>query len=295
MNLFEKYYTIESNNPPYPFYHEGDDLEKYFINFYFKNKQEFDKTGYEFIPVRWTIIYNESGHLIPQLQQDLYSLDSNKKYFTISQHDDAPHQVLPPNTLNFAAGGNMSNTIPIPLICSPIKKQLKNEKDIYCSFVGSVSQNLGGFSTIAHQIRMRMLETLVENSNYILKPKYWSHEINENRQELFLNLTSRSKFTLCPRGYGASSFRLYEAMQLNSIPVYIYYKQPYLPFSEKIKWDEICVLIEHEDTFNLDEKLKNITEDTQKQMLLKINQVYKEYFTLEKMCENILKKLQNYV
>ena len=72
-----------------------------------------------------------------------------------------------------------------------------------------------GNAAIGHQIRMQMLHTLVDNKDYVLKPKHWSPEINENRQDLFLDITSRSKFTLCPRGYGASSFRMYEAMQLN--------------------------------------------------------------------------------
>ena len=30
-----------------------------------------------------------------------------------------------------------------------------------------------------------------------------------------------SLFSLCPRGYGPTSFRLYESIQLGSIPVYI--------------------------------------------------------------------------
>jgi hypothetical protein len=292
LEKFKKYYSEDLKNPPYPFYHDGHDLESYFIQYYLDNFQEFKNIDRIFIPVKWTAIYNRHGNLLNDLQNDLNHLDKNKKYFTISQHDDAPYQNLPPDTLNFSAGGNIPNTIPIPLICSSIKNITTPQKDIFCSFVGSVNQNLGGISEISHNLRIKMLEVLVDNPKYVLKPKHWSPEINKNRQDLFLSLTSRSKFCLCPRGYGATSFRLYEAMQLQSVPVYIYWNEPFLPFSDEINWADICVLINSNNVLNIDNILSDITEEKYKNMIENIQNIYPKYFTLESMCVNILKRLK---
>jgi hypothetical protein len=285
MNSKFKKYILDFPQVAYPPYHVGKYLEEYFIDFYYQNKEEFDKTGYIFLPISWTNIYNNHSHLLFNLQSDLFNLDQSKKYFTVSQHDDAPGQILPPNTLKFSAGGNQPNCIPIPLICSgipiPLNKTVE-KKDIFCSFVGSAT----------HPIRMKMLETLMNNKDYVLKPKHWSLNVEEKRKDLFLNLTTRSKFTLCPRGYGATSFRLYEAMQLKSVPVYIYLKEPYLPYKDKIDWNNSIVSIESEQLGYLDDILKSISEEKIKDMLKYTKQIYSEYFTLTGLCNNILKHLK---
>ena len=172
---FEKF-IIEINQPAYPPYHTGKYLEQYFIDFYFKNKKEFDDTGYEFLPICWTDIYLYKNNLIPELQKVLNDLDETRKYFTVSQHDDAPKEILPPNTIKFSAGGNQPNCIPIPLVCSSIPNINQVDKDIFCSFVGSAT----------HPVRMDMLHHLVNKEGYVLKPKHWSPSIEDKRKDLFL-------------------------------------------------------------------------------------------------------------
>ena len=59
------------------------------------------------------------------------------KYFTVSQHDDAVAEKLPPGTISFEGGGN-GNGIPLPLICSKLPSVKTDvDRDIFCSFVGS--------------------------------------------------------------------------------------------------------------------------------------------------------------
>ena len=43
-----------------------------------------------------------------------------------------------------------------------------------------------------------------------------------------------SKFTLAPRGYGRSSFRFTETLQIGRLPVYIYDDYAWLPYSSTI-------------------------------------------------------------
>lgn len=286
-------YNISIDQPPYPPYHKGKYLEQYFIDFYLKNKKEFDLTDFNFINVSWTDIYLHRPDLINDLQNDLNKLDSSKKYFTVSQHDDAPFQILPPKTRSYSAGGNQPNTIPIPLICSPIPNIPDcTKKDIFCSFVGSITQPLQGWGKISYDIRMGMLEALVNDKKYVLKPKHWSPEIQENRKDLFLDLTSRSKFTLCPRGYGATSFRLYEAMQMKSVPVYIFYKKPHLPFANKIDWNKIAILIDYDKINTLDDILTNLSDEKYQEMVKYTSEIYSDYFSLEGTSKQILESLK---
>lgn len=279
-------------NPPYPPYHQGRDLEDYFIDFHFKNKKRFDATGHAFLPVKWTAIYNHHKHLAKDLQKDLDRLDPGARYFTVSQHDDAPREKLPVNTLNFSAGGNVPGTIPIPLICSPIRDVPEQRKDIFCSFVGSVPAPIGGNCTLAHGLRTRMLEVLSDRNGYVLEARNWATAVEKERQDLFIQMTSRSRFTLCPRGYGATSFRLYEAMQLGSVPVYIHTGKPFLPFESELDWRKLCVLVDFKDIGDLDRILKSIPDDRYAGMLEYTRMIYPDYFTLEGMCRNILKTLQ---
>jgi hypothetical protein len=292
LEKFKKYRIVTQTNP-YPFYHEGKYLEEYFYDYYIKNIEEFKKTGLEYIPVFWTELYLGGNHLLQELQQDLNNLDSSKKYFTVSQHDDAPYQTFPSKTIHFSAGGNQPNTIPIPLICSPIPDIKNIEKDIFCSFVGSVTENIpNNWASVAYNVRMKMLEVLVDKKEYVLKPKHWSPEVKSERQNLFIETTSRSKFTLCPRGYGATSFRLYEAMQLGSIPVYIYYDKIFTPFTNKVNWNDIAILVDFKDIDKLDDILKSISEEKRQHMIATIKEIYPKYFTLEGMCDNILDSLK---
>ena len=51
-----------------------------------------------------------------------------------------------------------------------------------------------------------------------------------------------SYFALCPRGYGVTSYRLYEAFEFGVVPVYISREDEYyLPFEDIVDWDKLCV------------------------------------------------------
>ena len=267
---------VSANYPTYPPYHTGKYLEEYFYDFYIKNKVKFDEIGVTLIPIFWTSVYitGTNRHLI---QPYLNALPNDKRYFTVSQHDDAVIEQLPKDTLVFAAGGNSGGT-PIPLICSPIPNNLlpSNQKDIFCSFIGSIT----------HPIRRDLYNILNNDDNYFIKVKGWSDKVPENDMNTFFDITSRSKFTLCPRGYGAQSFRFYETIQLNSVPVYIY-DEPWLPFSDKINWEDFCVLIDRNNISNIKSILEDIDDIKYNNMLAKGKEVYESYFTLQKTCDEI--------
>lgn len=270
--------------PVYPPYHKGKYMEEYFYDFYLQNKKSFDATGRTLIPIFWTNVYitKLNRHLI---QPYLNALPSGK-YFTVSQHDDAVEEKLPDNTISFEAGGNR-NGIPIPLICSPLQPEHLtpfSSKDIFCSFVGSV---------LPDSLRFKALKYYAKDKRFVFKVEGWAHVVREDRFQSFLNTTKRSRFTLTPRGYGAQSFRLYEVLQLNSIPVIVYDKK-WFPFEDEINWNEFCVLVHESEIPILGDKLTKISPEQEAKMLSKGKEIYNTYFTMEGMCKQILKILVNY-
>jgi hypothetical protein len=264
------------NYPLYPPYHSGLYLEDYFINEWEKSEVNSDR---DFIAVSWTSYYN-NGCNRDILQSYLNTLDKDKKYFVVCQHDDAPNEELPPDTLIFSAGGNFlnKNVIPIPLICSQIPAIQKNKKDIFCSFVGSNT----------HRIRQKIYEKY--KNIFYFDQSNWQPSISNEKLNNFLNITTRSKFSLAPRGYGPTSFRLYEIFQLNSVPVYVSDRH-YLPWSDEIDWKDICVLISENQINDIENILNNISEEKYNCMLENINKFYSKYFTLEGVYANIIKRI----
>tara|TARA_R110002110_G_scaffold415700_1_gene653904 strand:+ start:838 stop:2460 length:1623 start_codon:yes stop_codon:yes gene_type:complete len=270
-------------HPTYPPYHQGDYMEEYFYKFYLKNKDEFDKTDYTLIPIFWTNVYIMEGKGVNKrtlIQPYLNALPSGK-YFSVSQHDDAVAEELPKGTLSFEGGGNGTG-IPLPLICSKLPVTAVKQKDIFCSFAGSAT----------HPIRDTIRDTYINDPDFQLYMKPWTDAIPQEQLNFFIDITNRSKFSLCPRGYGAQSFRFYEILQLNSIPVVVYDKK-WLPFEDVIDYESFCVLVHETEIPNLKDKLNKISNDQQKQMLQKGKEVHEKYFTLEGMCKQILKVLQS--
>jgi hypothetical protein len=261
----------------YPPYHEGLYLEDRFYELY-KERNIISNRFY--IPVFWTTCYCENK--IQGLQEAINRLNPNMKYFTVAQHDDAVREKLPKDTICFNAGGN-GGGIPIPLICSSIKESRKpkvENRDIFCSFIGSLT----------HPIRIDMYNVLKNDPKYYLRVGQWTSSVSDDNFQNFLDVTSRSTFALCPRGYGRSSFRLYEVMQLGTIPVFIY-DDKWVPFEDEIDWNEFSVLIHSKYLNKIDEILSSYSEDRIEKMRNNLYKYWKENFTMEMVFDKIINRI----
>ena len=275
-----------SISPTYPPYHTGEYLEEYFFK---RWNEENVQTDRQYIDVFWTNNFCNSmfaGQHYENVQEQLDSvLSSNGKYFTVSQFDDGPFEKFPEDTLIFSAGGNREgdNIIPIPLICSSIPKELipNKEKTILASFVGSRD---------THPIRMDMCNHLSGKEGYEISAGNWSTTVPMDNFKKFLDITCSSKFGLAPRGYGKSSFRMYEILQLGTVPVYIS-DVHYLPWTDELDWNDFCVPINENEIEDIDAILKSISDVEYNDLLENGKKVYEEYFTLEGMFKNIVKRL----
>jgi len=278
------------NKDTYPPFKNGLYLEEFFFKYYFDNKI---KTKRKYIPILWTNFQIESwfNEKKEELQRDLdnWVLEnySENGYFTVIQHDDNSLLKLPENTIIFGA---CSGDIPIPLIYQDINNTLENipkkkynEKPILCSFVGNITSN-----NILPNVRFEIFNMFNNNSNFkLINSGGWTPSVNKNLQDIFINITSNSKFALAPRGYGRSSFRFFECFKLGTIPIYIWNDINWMPFQNIINYNKLCIVIHVSEIEYLENILLNIKENDYINMFNYYNTI-KHLFELEGMCNEIL-------
>jgi hypothetical protein len=61
---------------------------------------------------------------------------------------------------------------------------------------------------------------------------------NDNRTQFisykgndWRSIMANSKFSLCPRGFGRTSYHFAETLQMGSIPIHVYMDQPWIPYA----------------------------------------------------------------
>lgn len=282
-------FLIQRVGSPYPPHHTGDHLEEAFIKFWEAEGNENRKL----IPVHWTAVYNHrvkeglgpgtpNGILRDKLRSYLNSLDQNGKYFIVCTHDDAPTEELPHDTHVFSAGGNSSRIdIPIPLTCAPHADVRNVIRTIPISFVGSIT----------HQIRFDLLNSLYQKPGVMISADQWTDAVQREKVDLFKRATEQSIFSLCPRGYGATSYRLYEAMQVGSIPIYVSDKH-LLPWNDVLDWNEFCIIRNADQITTLYDELINFDAERAYEMQRTAKRVWKDYFSIERTCIQISKRVK---
>lgn len=263
--------------PVYPPYHKGLYLEDYFYS-RFLNEPEMDRS---YIGVSWTTLYCDNR--TEGLQAFLDSLPPGK-YFTVCQHDDGPRERLPNDTLVFSCSQSTPKPkyIQIPVVASSIGKREDRPRDLFASFVGSYT----------HKIRREMVKSLYENEKYLFFFSYaWTPQVPKDKLDLHIEFLRRSIFALCPRGYGNTSFRMYEAMQLGAVPVYIS-DDFCLPWSDEIDWNRLAILINSRDIEHIDYILSDVTQMRISDMATYAQSIYDNYFTMDGVYNNILKRVR---
>jgi hypothetical protein len=138
-------------------------------------------------------------------------------YLAISQDDQGLFESFMearPNVLVLSAGGY--GHIPIPLI--------KGEMN-YSEPPNKYAQDVGFFGNVRPRLsRVHMLDEMKQAcaseglTTKVHQTIEWENEIK------------RSKFNLAPRGYGRTSYRLAEVVQIGRVPVYMYDDHPWLPY-----------------------------------------------------------------
>lgn len=236
------------------------------------NDQHIDlPLGPEYLGVHWTSYHvnHKYGTIISARQALQNFVDSLPKVpmFTICQYDSGPLVKLPENIKVFAMSGPIID-FPIPLVCHPHNYDFRNERrDIFCNFIGRMT----------HGIRHKMMRVLQNDRKY-----YTSRQIVST--EDYCRVMAKSVFTLCPRGFGQSSFRICEALEVGSIPVYC---SDEFIFPGNVDFETYGVVIKESQIEQIDSILSAFTPEQIAAKQERGKQVYKEMFTFEG-CRNLI-------
>lgn len=268
-------------------------MEEYIHN-YLDTHKETIMTHWVYLPIYWTTIQNHPSFQQIRykyeilLQQAIRCYPKDSVFFTCVQHDDGPQLTLPPNTHIFGA---CSGHIPLPLIYEDTTDQLLSvprfgfyEKDILASFVGTLG---------THPLRNDMYQTLKDKKGiYFSSRDVWSASVDLDAARRFVEITQRSRFCLAPRGYGRSSFRFFEAMLMDVIPIYIWDDVEWLPYMKKedVDYSRFSISIHCSELSLLYDKLIKITEEKYQTMILELRRV-RPFFELEGMCKQLVKTI----
>lgn len=257
-NLFKPKMPVK-----YPPHQNGPMIEDYCEDYFRTHPVK----GWMYLPIKWTAYHIKHGY-----GKDVMSLRSfvkslpDRKFFTVVQYDDGTLcDDLLPGCRIFGAGG--VGTDPVPLLCTEHPVQ-DVKRDLLFSFVGSMG---------THPLRNKLRQFFDIPNAYI----------GSGDTELFRRITARSKFALCPRGYGKTSFRLYETMQMGAIPVYIS-DEFWLPWQGKVDWNQFSIRVPPEMISGIPETLfENSRWDCDPAAW------YKRWFTMERTCELITEALND--
>ena len=272
----------------YPPFKKGRYMEEFMYE-YLLAKQDVIQTDLVYLPIFWTNLQNHPGFAANKakyqmlLDQVFSFLHSDTRYFTIVQHDDGPQLTIPPQTIVFGA---CTGTIPLPLIYEDTSNQLltapRLTKNILASFVGTKT---------THPLRGEMVRHLDGKQGIQCQAApVWKVNVVEQDAARFVEWTLRSKFCLAPRGYGRSSFRFFEAMLLDTIPVYIWDDIEWLPYKDILDYSAFSISISQRDLPQLYHRLRSISEDTYRNMQQELLRV-RHHFTLEGMAEYIVRRI----
>jgi hypothetical protein len=267
--------------PPHHYQgYTGPWIEDYFLAHWLKHAPD---TDVAYLPVFWTDLFlHAQTHRFTPGQRDRFTaelrdlldrtLAGPRCYFTLLEYDHMiwDWHAFPRNVAVFSAGG--WGDVPLPLLKGSPAWSCP-AKDIRLSFVG----RLDGASD-AGSVRSRMHAALRGHALFTAGPQW-------------REIMGRSTFSLCPRGLGRASFRLYEALSVGSIPIYLWDDREWLPYRDEIDWAEISISLNIADVARLPGILASYDAAHITAMQQRIRALYDDHFTLDGTCRQVLRRV----
>tara|TARA_B100000575_G_C23140808_1_gene663800 strand:- start:1404 stop:2309 length:906 start_codon:yes stop_codon:yes gene_type:complete len=279
----------------YPPHNTGLNLEGEITKNLIKRKRKIN-TNITFLPIQWTnyFIKNKYGKNLEELN-NFYQKKiekNNKRFFTVIQYADG-NLIETKNITYFAASGlktefqnEDTKLIELPLITQKHKSDHRKitEKKYLASFIGRNT----------HEYR-KLINNQIKNNSRFYYELFDEPEIKDDKKEKFIDLMNNSYFSLCPRGYGVTSYRLYESFDFNIVPVYISTESEYyLPFKEIIDWKKLCVFYDPTKENDLQSKLENILDSERYQEMIAYGKFCNnKYFNFDFLTDYIIKTIES--
>lgn len=240
--------------------------------FYDNYPYQLGETGRQYLPIFFNgyLVRSSFGNdkaAVSKLQTFVDSLSRDRKYFCIHQFDHGT--MIDFGDLDIMCFGMSGGRIdyPLPLLCAPHKFNVGTQKNLFANFVGRNT----------HPLREKILRGFSGRGIYV-------SEVNHPLRQ-YCEILGRSSFTIAVRGVGKTSFRLAEALEYGSIPVYL---SDEFIFPHNMDFNEYGVVVQAGDVGNLEKILHSITHEEIERKQKRGREVYNEYFTFEKNRDIIL-------
>lgn len=295
-----KSFQPDFDGKPYPQHQTTPLIEKRFLDHFETYGSSID-SDYIYIPMLWTSYhvnnnYGERANILQNFIDSIVSKYPNEKFFTVVQYAGGTLTSIPNSKIFSCSGisycfnhGNGSYTngvhdkhpscqyIPIPLKCDDHSYPRRRDR-FKVGFIGKL---------ITHPCRFELYKHLRNLPGYAI----YSSDNTPYPAQMFKALTANSIFTLAPRGYGPTSFRLYEALQMGSIPIYIG-DDYWLPFSNELDWKKISVLIKQDQIINIPAIVDDLIASEEYLAIRKrISFLYDAYFSWEGIINFIINNI----
>lgn len=134
---------------------------------------------------------------------------------------------------------------------------------------------------ITHPVRTKILE--LKHPNGYLKDtsgkNSWKLDSHEkcSFEEAYVNVCQKSKFILCPRGVGPSTYRLFESMEMGIAPVII--SDDWIPIKGP-EWDSFSIRIPEKNVNEIPVILETRKADSEKMGII-ARKNWEKYFSKE--------------
>lgn len=285
---------------PYPQHQRTDLIEKRCADYFCDPNTEIE-SDYIYIPILWTSYHVNNGYgananILQEYVDAVVEQFPDDKFFTVVQYAGGTLTSIPNSKIFACSGTNYclyngfanytkgekikhkkSEYIPIPLKCDDHGGDGDNNK-YKVSFIGRL---------FTHPCRYDIIKKFKDIPGYVI----FDTDKTPNSDKVFVDITRNSIFTLAPRGYGSTSFRLLEAMQMGSIPIYIG-DNHWLPFVDEIDWKKICLIINENEIDSIPSIVDDLIYSGEHIQIRKnIDEVYQQYFSWDGIIKNIVKRI----
>lgn len=220
-----------------------------------------------FIPIffPWFTVYKNLLRQYPiHTKKILNLLKPNYLYFVLSESDfgftgnNNFLQSLPSNVIVFSAAG--MGHVAIPWIQCKQKPLKQKNIEHFLSFSGNPR------SSVERKQILNVVRAVFGSDFY------------ENRTNDWEDVFSRSKFVLSPRGIAVSTYRTYEILRMECIPVIYTDYIHWLPFYPKLNWSRFSFLTNHQEFTRTAMKIKFLSDEDYIEMKKALKIVSKKYF-----------------
>lgn len=288
----DKQLMPESGTIVYPKYNKDFGVEQDFYNYINDNCEITkvpDEADYHYLPVFWTRSYynNINGfNKTVDLKKYFNSLEKNirktvideKKTFTICQMEDGPIVDLGEVKV-FSPAKRTDSYIDIPFIRTALKKPFFPRRKKYkASFVGR---------TDIYDIRKELTHKLDSKDGFFIKDMSFNQKKDK---DFYKDIMLSSYVVLSPKGYGANTFRFYEAMELGVVP-FLIGDIDARPFKKFIDW-ETCSFFETSIDSAVD-KINSLDNKTLIEMGKNARSIWKSSLSEGKWCEFVFLELNS--